>query len=337
MSTYITNTTDLTSVANAIRTKGGTSASLTYPTGFVNAINAIPSGGGDTPPDPANDGKVHLYISIPDGTESAKRVFAVQFTQSAANGVTVDWGDGSAAETYTGTSSSQRTHVYTDCGDYHITLTKSTGVTLTFATYIYGGSTTQCGFSKIYLKYAYLYGMDSATGSIFQYCSNLKKVVCPTAATLSGQSAFAYCTSLKSVTLPNITTLPAYTFNYCVSLETVTLPNITSGGTSIFSQCFSLKTITLPSSLTEIPNYFLQYCFSLQSVTIPSTVTSIGNSAFAQAPSCKEYHVLPATPPTLGTTPFSNISTGTKIYVPSASLANYQTAWSSYATYLVGE
>lgn len=37
---------DLTSVANAIRTKGGTSAQLAFPAGFVSAIAAIPSGGG---------------------------------------------------------------------------------------------------------------------------------------------------------------------------------------------------------------------------------------------------------------------------------------------------
>ena len=37
---------DLTSVANAIRTKGGTSASLSFPSGFVSAINSIPTGGG---------------------------------------------------------------------------------------------------------------------------------------------------------------------------------------------------------------------------------------------------------------------------------------------------
>lgn len=43
---YLTNTTDLTSVANAIRTKGGTTAQLVYPSGFVSAINAIDTGGG---------------------------------------------------------------------------------------------------------------------------------------------------------------------------------------------------------------------------------------------------------------------------------------------------
>lgn len=37
---------DLTSVANAIRTKGGTSAPLAFPTGFVSAIGNIPTGGG---------------------------------------------------------------------------------------------------------------------------------------------------------------------------------------------------------------------------------------------------------------------------------------------------
>lgn len=44
MSDYITNDTELTSIANAIRTKGGTSASLVYPSGFISAINAIPTG-----------------------------------------------------------------------------------------------------------------------------------------------------------------------------------------------------------------------------------------------------------------------------------------------------
>ena len=39
---------DLTAVANAIRTKGGTSTALAFPSGFVSAVEAIPSGGGTT-------------------------------------------------------------------------------------------------------------------------------------------------------------------------------------------------------------------------------------------------------------------------------------------------
>lgn len=37
---------NLTAVANAIRTKGGTSAQLAFPAGFVSAVQAIPTGGG---------------------------------------------------------------------------------------------------------------------------------------------------------------------------------------------------------------------------------------------------------------------------------------------------
>lgn len=48
MSNYIVDGADLTSVANAIRTKGGTSAQLAFPAGFVSAIEAISGGGGDS-------------------------------------------------------------------------------------------------------------------------------------------------------------------------------------------------------------------------------------------------------------------------------------------------
>lgn len=44
MAEYLTNDTDLKKVADAIRTKGGTSAALSYPDEYVSAINAITTG-----------------------------------------------------------------------------------------------------------------------------------------------------------------------------------------------------------------------------------------------------------------------------------------------------
>ncbi len=52
---------DLTSVANAIRTKGGTSAQLAFPSGFVSAIQNIPTGGGGGSVTQDEDG----YIILP--------------------------------------------------------------------------------------------------------------------------------------------------------------------------------------------------------------------------------------------------------------------------------
>lgn len=48
MSDYRVKGTDLASVADAIRTKGGTSAGLSFPDGFVSAVQNIPTGGGST-------------------------------------------------------------------------------------------------------------------------------------------------------------------------------------------------------------------------------------------------------------------------------------------------
>lgn len=45
MADYKVTDTELTSIANAIRTKGGTQAALEFPTGFVSAVQAIPTGG----------------------------------------------------------------------------------------------------------------------------------------------------------------------------------------------------------------------------------------------------------------------------------------------------
>lgn len=47
MADYLTTDTDLTAVADAIREKGGTSAALEWPSGYVDAIDAIETGGGD--------------------------------------------------------------------------------------------------------------------------------------------------------------------------------------------------------------------------------------------------------------------------------------------------
>ena len=44
--TYLTTTNELNSVAKAIREKGGTSAKLAYPQGFIDAIDDIETGGG---------------------------------------------------------------------------------------------------------------------------------------------------------------------------------------------------------------------------------------------------------------------------------------------------
>ena len=48
MADYIVKDTELTSVANAIRTAGGTNSLLSFPNGFVSAVNNISGGDGSS-------------------------------------------------------------------------------------------------------------------------------------------------------------------------------------------------------------------------------------------------------------------------------------------------
>lgn len=73
MTDYLTTDTELTSVADAIRTKGGTSAQLVYPTGFVSAIEAIPTGGG------GSTKTVQVYLNSPKNASEAKDPACILF------------------------------------------------------------------------------------------------------------------------------------------------------------------------------------------------------------------------------------------------------------------
>lgn len=59
MADYKVTDTELSGIANAIRTKGGTSEQLVFPDGFTSAINGIPTGGGgDIPSLPSEYQKI---------------------------------------------------------------------------------------------------------------------------------------------------------------------------------------------------------------------------------------------------------------------------------------
>lgn len=47
MSNYLVTDTELTSIADTIRTKSGQSGSLSFPTGFISGIESISSGGSE--------------------------------------------------------------------------------------------------------------------------------------------------------------------------------------------------------------------------------------------------------------------------------------------------
>ena len=62
---------DLASIANAIRAKGGANTQITFPNGFVSAIQNIPSDGGSAP-----SAALHsIYLEFSDHTNTMISVY----------------------------------------------------------------------------------------------------------------------------------------------------------------------------------------------------------------------------------------------------------------------
>ena len=376
MAELLTNTTDLTKVASAIREKGGTSDSLVYPDGFVTAIGNIQTGGGSVAGTPGDitfydydgtivtswtleelatkialpdypshdglvcqgwnwsladlkttnrkmnvgamyitdDGKTRIYIRLEEGRTSPMLGVCPNGT------VTVDWGDGTAPDTLTGTSTSTvqwtPNHAYAAAGEYVIKLTVDG--TMGF----YGGSFFSVGgaillySSNVSDKRNYVYrnsvqkieigsgvtsigtyafdscyslasitipdGVTSIGNHAFNSCYSLSSITIPDSVTSIGTYAFRYSYSIASITIPNgVTSIVEGTFNYCYSLSSITIPDsVTSIGFAAFESCYSLASITIPNSVTSISAQTFHNCYSLASITIPDGVTSIGNHAF---------------------------------------------------------
>ena len=179
-------------------------------------------------------------------------------------------------------------------------------------------------------------GITSIRNQMFQNCYPLSSITIPDSVKSIGNSAFSSCYTLSSITIPDgVTSIGTSAFYYCYSLSNITIPDgVTSIGDQMFQSCYSLSSITIPDGVTSIGKTAFQSCFSLTSITIPDCVTSIGNSAFQSCYGVKEYHILPTTVPTGGTTMFANIPSDCIIYVPKGHLNDYKTAtnWSTYAS-----
>ena len=255
-----------------------------------------------------DDGATRLHIRI---ATVGRMTVPLYIGQTVANGVSIDWGDGSAAETLSGTGNVNTSHTYANPGDYVISLMPQDGCTLSLgyesSSYCVMGSTANNGIVYCNMlqdvsigknvtsigNYAFYYchslasitipdGVTSIGNYAFYHCYSLANITIPDGVTSIGSYAFRNCNSLASITIPDsVTSIGDYAFNGCYSIASITIPNsVTSIGKSAFNGCYSIASITIPDSVTSISSYAFGYCYSLASITIPDSVTSIGSYAF---------------------------------------------------------
>lgn len=288
-----------------------------------------------------SDGKTRAYITIPNNLRKTVRV---NWYQTVANSVSVDFGDGSSAVTASGTGNKNAVHEYATDGDYIISLTVTSG---TMKLGNGGNSTTliQSGESTVRYPYCAMLRRVELGSNVTDININslynsflMETITMPNTITSIGNNAFYASYSIRHITIPSsCTSIGEGAFRTDRSLLDISFPKqLTSIGASALRD-FPITNISLPP-ITAITEYMMASATILTSIVVPSTVTSIAANAFNGNTGVREYHFKSTTPPTLANdNVFTSIPSDCIIYVPSASLSAYQTAWATYASKMVGE
>ena len=246
-----------------------------------------------------DDGRTRLYIRI--GRSEAYTVH-LKFNQSAADGVTVNWGDGSAAETAETAGNVDMTHTYAAEGDYIITMTvadecsvrlgtsTTAGTTLANA----GGSAT-CFFRQGIRTTGGVTGRDALLaleigsgvtdiGSCaLNFSTNLRTVTIPQEVAYIRSLAFVGCIMLDAIVVPAGTTeIGEIAFGWCQHAKAICLPGgLTTLKTGAFRQCQAVKRISVPEGVTAIPQQAFSNLCAAEVISIPDTIAgAIGALAF---------------------------------------------------------
>lgn len=314
-----------------------------------------------------DDGKTRLYIKL---EYEQHLTVPLYIRQSVSEGVEIDWGDGSAIETISGTGEVNTSHTYAQLGEYVIRLNAVSGQMG------FGGSNrlSVVGADRPTILRKAELGNGITSKSIgtgansFYGCRYLKTITTPKDIVVVTQYSFSGCYSLVAFIFPMAATPGefAYWFDNAVSLEIVSF-NKAIGRifTAGMNGCYGLKYVALcrkTVSTSAIGDYALQNAYSVKRVEVPEAATAINTSAYANCRSLIEFTVyanvakigssawsnnysmarlrfLPATPPTVANAnAFSGIPTTCIVEVPAESLEAYQNAtnYSGIAAQMVG-
>lgn len=287
-----------------------------------------------------DNGKTRLYIRI---AAEGRMDVPLYFQQTIANGVVIDWGDGSATETLDGTGYINTTHHYNAIGDYCISLDVADRCTLTLGhrinSYCIMGSTGNNG--KVYCNMlrkvevgARVFGL---TASCFAYCESLLSVTIPSYITVMSSNAFAYCYSISALIIPNgVKSLELSSLYDANSLNIIVLPNSVTSIKPRVLMSPSLSSVVIPGLILEIT---MSGCRSLSSVIFPSSIENLPAEAFYNCYGMAFYDFSHHTAvPTLNNAnAFTSIPEDCKIIVPDALYDEWiaATNWSTYASYII--
>ena len=333
---------DLTSVADAIRIKGKTTASLDFPDGFVGAIDNIKTG------DDAQVAKKDVNFYDYDGTllNSYTVAEAQALTELPelpereglicqgwnwtledikAHNRAVDVG-----ATYTTDDGTTRIYIHLEegrtspmlgvCPNGTVTVDWGDGTTPDTLT---GTSTSTVKWtpSHEYAEpgdYVIRLTVDGTMGIDGNLTTNQYSYILRHSSGADTRN-IAYQNSLKKIEIGNnVASFGAQAFGYCYSLESIVIPNsVKSFGKNAFNTCYSLKAVVIPNGVTSIIDDVFNGCLSLKAVVIPNSVKSFSYQAFNNIKTLASI-VIPNSVTSFGNSSFANCTSLTSIVIPNS-------------------
>lgn len=300
-------------------------------------------GESEAPPSPSEDTILTFRLT----SELTQPIF---LTQSSANAVTVDWGDGSATETSADTSAAF-SHTYAAAGDYTVTVacedgeTWSPGATLpdgeSSATYCLLGKLTGVKSPAFPTLISIVLGKNARLlrSSGLSHCTSITTIIIPNTITKIAMDEFNDCSSLARIELPDtLSDLEPWAIRSCTALTEIVIPEgVTADFYYTFQSDTALKNAALPNSVTTAEGAFYM-CSSLEHLILGSGVTRI-TGIVSECTALKSLTCRAITPPTIGSLNNSNIPADCIFYVPAQSVSAYQAAsgWSDRAAYIQAE
>lgn len=288
------------------------------------------------------DGKTHVWIRLDSKYYEPYVGFTVNGT------ITINWGNGYTQSTLTGTSATSSVKYakspYTQGGYYHYTITPNTGTTYSIiggsnGSYLCCGTDSNNAINKIYNTSIYKVRVGNGCGLhtyALNYCNNINTI---NIVSITGKTQTFYrCRNLSAIVLPYGMDTGAGNgiFATCSTARYISLPSSFGGvGTSAFSSAGSLSKLFIVKSTTSYGNQSFQDLSSIKTFVVPSEVTALGSYFMNTAVCLRKIKFLGTTPPTMGSSSFSSVSTDCIISVPTGSLSAYTSAanYPSSSTY----
>lgn len=300
------------------------------------------------PPTIQQGGKVVQIIFF----ASVSETYYLHFTQTAADGVKIEWGDGTV-ETVSEAGTVNPSHQYELSGVYKVELTINEGSLTLERQCLMDHSAETWGNAPYFIIEAYVGGHVKIGDWAFHNAYGMTRFFYATEETELGANAFNGCTKAEIYFTSKPTTIgegafvqtgmtsftfnsetaevPAQGFTGCERLKTVNFVNVTRIGSLAFNGCKLLSFQALPASVKQIDSVAFINCISLTDVTLPAALTQIAYAAFSGCYGMKTLTILAETPPTLGTSALPDSLTA--IYVPAESVDAYKAAtnWNAFA------